>query len=76
MGTADGQPQGWATCMAIAGQAMTGQEWCGWQVAGVVVLVIVTHLVGGPPVEAVPVGSVVGGPSVEAVAVGHWVTVV
>lgn len=76
--------------MAIAGQAMTGQEWCGWQVAGVVVLVIVTHLVGGPSVEAVvvgsvvggpsvesvAVGSVVGGPSVEAVAVGHWVTVV
>ncbi|OBT84955.1 hypothetical protein VE02_06619 [Pseudogymnoascus sp. 03VT05] len=63
----DGQPQGCISWKAIAGQAMMGQDWCGLQVAGVVVLVIVTHLVGGPAVEAVAVGWVV---------VGHWVTVV
>ncbi|OAF55026.1 hypothetical protein VC83_08774 [Pseudogymnoascus destructans] len=60
-------PQGWVSWMAIAGQAIMGHDWWGLQVAGVVVLVIVRHLVGGPAVEAVAVGCVV---------VGHWVTVV
>lgn len=47
---------------------MTGQDCWGLQVAGVVVLVIVTHLVGGSAVEGVTVG--------RLVAVGHAVTVV
>lgn len=61
---ADGQPQGWVSWMAIAGQAITEQE---GQVAAVVELVIVRHLVGGSVVEGVAVGSVLVG----GVAVGH-----
>lgn len=61
---ADGQPQGCVSWIAIAGQAIAEQE---GQFAGVVVLVIVRHFVGGSVVDGVAVGSVLVG----GVAVGH-----